>query len=375
MKRATTLLLVPPALALAATVQHYQSRKRQASCVGVGAAKVSAVGATYPANNPIEDRHVVGKQCANGWSLHGVLDGHGGWQVSEFAHSYLVQQVEARLKMLPLLENTKKEKEEVDEILLDAFAATEQCYLEQVRSAYKAGFGEVAKVGSCVLLALRKQDTLVLANLGDCRAVLGSSVLANATNTGNDVVSSYHVATRLTHDHNARVPSEVIALQTAHPDEQLHELVRCKSATACYVKGRLQLTRALGDLYLKYHEFNAKEGAHRSSGRHIPAPYSPPYVNAVPELTRIRLDPSHDRFLILASDGLWDFLSDQQACNVVSHHLAKGDEQGAAAALVEQALRVAASECEMTLSELKALPQGSKRRNRHDDTTAVVVFF
>jgi hypothetical protein len=48
--------------------------------------------------------------------------------------------------------------------------------MEQVRPAFKMGFGEVAKVGSCVLLALRRDAHLVLVNCGDCRAVLGSSL-------------------------------------------------------------------------------------------------------------------------------------------------------------------------------------------------------
>ena len=36
-------------------------------------------------------------------------------------------------------------------------------------------FKIAAKVGSCVLLAFQKADRLVIANCGDCRAVLGLS--------------------------------------------------------------------------------------------------------------------------------------------------------------------------------------------------------
>jgi pyruvate dehydrogenase phosphatase len=111
------------------------------------------------------------------------------------------------------------------------------------------GHGEVAKVGSCVLVALKNADRLVIANCGDCRAILGSE-----DNSGTKDKTKRFLATRITSDHNARVPLERMLLEKNHPNEA--NIVVCKSPTACYVKGRLQLTRSLGDLYLKYKEFN-----------------------------------------------------------------------------------------------------------------------
>lgn len=43
--------------------------------------------------------------------------------------------------------------------------------------------------------------------------------------------------------------------------------------------------------------------------------------------------------------------------------------------LVERALEIAAEESGMTLSELLSLKPGRSRRGRHDDTTAVVMYF
>jgi hypothetical protein len=43
---------------------------------------------TYPANDPIEDRFVIPTNAADGvkdWAMTAVFDGHGGWQVAEFA--------------------------------------------------------------------------------------------------------------------------------------------------------------------------------------------------------------------------------------------------------------------------------------------------
>jgi pyruvate dehydrogenase phosphatase len=129
----------------------------------------------------------------------------------------------------------------------------------KVRPAFNLGFGEVAKVGSCVLLALRKADRLVVANCGDCRAILGTAVPSTPSSIG---ATERYTSTRITRDHNARVALEQLRLEQDHVGEE--GLYRCKNPHACYVKGRLQLTRSLGDEYLKSVEFNGSKDKHRS---------------------------------------------------------------------------------------------------------------
>lgn len=52
-------------------------------------------------------------------------------------------------------------------------------------------------------------------------------------------------------------------------------------------------------------------------GRHIPDPYTPPYVDHTPDVYKITLDKKKDKFVILATDGLWDFMDPQEAVDVV----------------------------------------------------------
>ena len=79
----------------------------------------------------------------------------------------------------------------------------------------------------------------------------------------------------------------------------------------------------------------------------------------------------------MATDGLWDFLSDQEAVDVVTTSLRKnnGSHQEVASALVHAALLRAAEANQMSVEELKNLREGSARRKCYDDTTAVVLFF
>ena len=160
--------------------------------------------------------------------------------------------------MLPVILKNIENYDEKDSINLEksiksSFQEIESVLINKIRKSFELGFGEVAKVGSCVLIALQRSDRLVIANCGDCRAVLGSV---------KSIENDEYVSTRITRDHNCRVPIEHYNLIQSHPNES--NIVVCKTPHACYVKGRLQLTRSLGDVYLKYPEFNGSPDKHRT---------------------------------------------------------------------------------------------------------------
>lgn len=202
---------------------------------------------TYPANNPTEDQHVTFK--SNQWDVFGVLDGHGGWQVSKLASKTLPFAIAEQLES-----SDAKDAVSIDKLVTESFLEFDNSYANNVRQPYAMGYGAVASVGSCVLLAFRNapMNKLIIANLGDCQAVLGSK----------SDTSPQYIGQAVTNEHNARIPAEKALLEKEHPNEA--NIVVCKNPHACYVKGRLQLTGALGDLYLKRAEFNAPAKGHRS---------------------------------------------------------------------------------------------------------------
>lgn len=204
------------------------------------------------------------------WSVAAVFDGHGGWQVSDFVSKTLVDSILESIKNV-----SEKNEISIDRRISRAFQVMEADVVDKVRPAFNMGFGEVAKVGSCVLLAFKKADRLVIANCGDCRAVLGTRIDQPATtaetttkttaqNATKPLPASQvkYVSTRINRDHNARVALEQLRLEQDHEGEP--NLYRCKNPHACYVKGRLQLTRSIGDVYLKTADFNGSADKHRS---------------------------------------------------------------------------------------------------------------
>jgi pyruvate dehydrogenase phosphatase len=344
---------------------------------------------TYSGNEFIEDRHEI-REIVGGDIFCGVFDGHGGWQVAEYASVHLSKNLEIELANM----GHRTESEQVIKALVRAFERTDRGVIHKVHHAFEIGLGHVAKVGACALAVLIKGHHLYVANAGDCRAVIGKrspppkekaaggkrgkkavpgldpgASPVSGTGRGGD-----YYAVALSEDHNAKLPKEASALAQAHPGEP--DIVKCKHANACYVKGRLQPTRALGDAYLKYSEFNGRPNRSDSSaGRYIPPPYTPPYITATPEVRVYEdiLDDPSAEFVILASDGVWDLCSNEEAVRFVGQAIADGDSMHVSQRLIAHALQCRAKDLGMTVEELRALPPGRSRRSKHDDMTALVV--
>ena len=54
-----------------------------------------------------------------------------------------------------------------------------------------------------------------------------------------------------------------------------------------------------------------------------------------PEIIEYKISPE-DKFIVIASDGVWEFMSNQEVVNIVSTELTQNDLQTAARVLVEK---------------------------------------
>ncbi|CAA2992790.1 probable phosphatase 2C 60 [Olea europaea subsp. europaea] len=237
------------------------------------------------------------------------------------------------------------------EVIRKAFQATEDGFFSVVSKQWPTK-PQIASVGTCCLVGVICNGTLYVANLGDSRAVMGSRVKA----TGE--VLAIQVST----EHNVSIESVRQELQSLHPDDS--QIVVLKH-NVWRVKGIIQISRSIGDVYLKKAEFN-REPLYAKF--RVCEPFKRPILSSEPSISVHQLLPQ-DLFIILASDGLWEHLTNQEAVDLVQNHPCSGS----ARRLVKAALQEAAKKREMRYSDLKKIERGI-RRHFHDDITVIVVF-
>ncbi|OCF43111.1 hypothetical protein I317_03080 [Kwoniella heveanensis CBS 569] len=174
-----------------------------------------------------------------------------------------------------------------------------------------------AAAGACSITTLvdAENEDLYVALAGDCRAVAG----------WQGVDGKWRCDT-LTEDQMGENPREVERMKSEHPASERDTVIK-----GGRVQGGLQPTRAFGDAVYKWTsaEGAAIADAFREEGdkpRPVrPWNYTPPYVTARPEVTYRKLRNERGerlRFIIMATDGLWDRLTSEEATLLLASYLA-----------------------------------------------------
>ncbi|GFP79821.1 probable protein phosphatase 2c 43 [Phtheirospermum japonicum] len=281
--------------------------------------------AVVQANEIIEDHSQV--ETGRNATFVGIYDGHGGPEAARYICDHMFRHL---LKLAQ--ENGKISKD----VIKNALSETENGFLSLVKRAY-AIKPTIAAIGSCCLVGVIWKGTLYVANLGDSRAVLGY------TDGSNKIV-----AEQLTKDHNASTEEVRKELKALHPEDS-----------------QILVSRSIGDAYLKRPEFALDSSFPRF---HLPEPLRQPILRSDPAIFTRDLQ-QNDKFVIFASDGLWEHLTNQDAVEIVHNN----PRSGIAKRLVITALERAAMTRQIPYSEVKKLEQGI-RRHIHDDITVVVLF-
>ncbi|WOH03233.1 hypothetical protein DCAR_0522629 [Daucus carota subsp. sativus] len=295
--------------------------------------------ATVQANQNMEDSSQV--ETGPNATFAGVYDGHGGSRASQYIRDHLFAHLMRYLKENGTMSEAN---------LKNAFAATEDGFLSLVKMASREE-PLVAAIGSCCLVGVIWNDKLYMANLGDSRAVKGYFGESNEI-----------IAQQLTEDHNVSRTEVREELKSMHLDDSR---IVYQRRGVWRIKGMIQVSRAIGDAYLKDPEYTLDRKCLRF---HLSESILRPVLRADPSTYTIDLQPS-DKFLIFASDGLWDQVTNQAAVEIVYNY----PREGIARRLLESALREAARKSETTYDELKKYAKGI-RRMYHDDITVIVIF-
>ncbi|KAK9075618.1 hypothetical protein SSX86_003944 [Deinandra increscens subsp. villosa] len=264
-----------------------------------------------------------------------------------------------------------------------ALEVTELAYLDMTDKVMDQ-YPELALMGSCLLVALMRDEDVYVMNLGDSRAIvaqheeqqeIGSSGTGGEGNSGaavdcivesKDPLDNVHVhemrlmALQLSTDHSTSIEEEVIRIKNEHPDDN-------QCIVNGRVKGRLKVTRAFGAGFLKQPKWNDSL-LEMFRNEYIG---NAPYVSCEPSLRHHHLCP-RDQFLVLSSDGLYQYFSNQEVVSHVENFMDKFPDGDPAQHLIEELLRRAARKAGMDLHELLDIPQGD-RRKYHDDVTVMVI--
>ncbi|KAJ3722606.1 protein serine/threonine phosphatase 2C [Lentinula raphanica] len=330
---------------------------------------------SLPSNDPIEDAHshqiIQSDDGKSDLLFFSVFDGHGGRNTSQLLSRTLINAVALQLSQLAAnttasLTSTKSftdglwalwskssssshlaawDVQSISSAIENAFVEFDRVLLDAPISILKQAVQEgnltakdpvpdlssnatgmqtmqAAISGSCALMALfdTAQKDLYIACTGDSRAVAG---VWRPTGDGR---GTWEVDV-LSEDQTARNPREVERIRSEHPVDEANNVVMNGR-----ILGGLEPSRAFGDARYKWplamqellnQVFMVGSG---TAMRKPPQTFkTPPYVTARPVVTHRKLsseDASSLRFVVLATDGLWDVLTPEEVVSLVGGHLA-----------------------------------------------------
>lgn len=191
---------------------------------------------------------------------------------------------------------------------------------ESVEKTFKANSKLVAAEllapalsGSCALLSFYDSNSKLLrvACTGDSRAILGRR--------GD---SGKWVATPLSVDQTGGNPDEEARMRKLHPGED--NVIRNGR-----VLGGLEPTRAFGDASYKWTR-EVSERLKTSFFGRTPSQLlrTPPYVTAEPVVTTTKIEPERGDFVVMATDGLWEMLTNEEVVGLVGQWIEKQSTEG-----------------------------------------------
>jgi protein phosphatase 1L len=230
-------------------------------------------GSTYRCISHIgrsnEDRYCT--TSSNTLSIYCIFDGHGGSETSNYLKDNLAMELKRRLQQMDL-----NQEDQVKRIIVETFLDIDyQLYIRNVAD------------GSTATISIVTPNKIYFTNLGDSR-----SLLYNDTE---------HILLQ-TNDHKPELPIERERIESNGGTISLIGVYR--------VEGQLAISRAFGDLFLKHGKNNYR--------------YSPNgLVSTIPDIYVYCIKPN-DRgnlHILMASDGLWDGVSNEYAIKLVQNHV------------------------------------------------------
>uniref|UniRef100_A0A8D8PVX0 protein-serine/threonine phosphatase n=1 Tax=Cacopsylla melanoneura TaxID=428564 RepID=A0A8D8PVX0_9HEMI len=210
--------------------------------------------------------HILSLPDDPGTAFFAVFDGHGGSKIAQYAGKHLHKYIVKR----------KEYKENIPAALENGFMDIDSAMQED--DSLK---DELA--GTTAICILIKDNILYCANVGDSRAIACENGLM----------------IELSHDHKPNNEEEMRRITSAGGWVEFNR-----------VNGNLALSRALGDFVFKKNE-------RRDAREQI--------VIALPDVV-VQKVSSNMEFMVIACDGIWDVMTNEEVCDFVRVRIGSGME-------------------------------------------------
>jgi pyruvate dehydrogenase phosphatase len=310
-------------------------RNEESFFVGRGKGVVRYDVVQIPSNDPIEDDHsekivevphgspsaTAERNLSSDWMFWGVYDGHAGWTTSAKLRQTLINYVARELNTTyktALADSSaiSPSTEAIEAAMKKGFMRLDhEIVHESVEKVTKANSKLVAAEllapalsGACALLSFYDSNSKLLrvACTGDSRAVLGRRG-----------ASGKWVATPLSVDQTGSNPDEAARIRKQHPGEE-------NAIRNGRILGGLEPSRAFGDASYKWTRETSERLKQSFFGR-TPSNLlkTPPYVTAEPVVTTTKIEPENGDFVVMATDGLWEMLTNEEVVGLVGQWIEK----------------------------------------------------
>ena len=294
---------------------------------------ITVPGKKENGNKKINQDSFIIERNINGilnFNIFGVLDGHGeyGHYASQFVSRYVI----SHIKNHPLIKKCDDPKEIYQKLILNGYEIIANLFTDADVQIQKEKF-DVQNSGTTCVIVIQLEEKIICANTGDSRAI----IIYNKDNNDNLVNTKIY---NLSYDCKPELPNECKRIYECGGcvERALDDNDQEGGPYRVWVYGEdypgLAMSRSIGDLDAK------KIGV-------IPNP----------QIVEYTID-SNSKYMLIASDGIWEFISNEEAMRIGNKFYLRNDANGLCKELYKESVNFWIKEdCVI------------------DDITLIVVFF
>ena len=276
------------------------------------------------------------------FNIFGVLDGHGddGHYVSQFVSRFIINSI----KNNSVIKKCSTPKEIYEKIIMNKYKLIENIFLDADIQIRKEKF-DYKESGTTCIIIIQLEEKIICANTGDSRAIIVYNKSSNNNKNKNINTNKKNILENskvfpLSYDCKPDLPNERkrIYEHGGVVEKALDECEEEEGPFRVFAKGEdypgLAMSRSIGDIDAK------KIGV-------IPNPQFIEYtIN------------DETKYMIICSDGIWEFISNEEAMKIGNEYYLNNDPSGLCQCLYET-----------------SLDYWNEEGYSVDDITAIVVFF